>query len=1421
MQFAYDNGTCCRDLELTAALPGATVADLAAALGAPGPDLVIDGRLAEGAAPLAGSGLLAGSTVATGSGGREARPASPAVIARVIGGCAAGQSFPLVPGPAIIGRDEEAAVRLRGQAVSRRHCRLDIAPSGTVVLTDLGSRNGTDLNGGRLTGPAAAGPGDVISVGGEALLRLLPPASTGPPAPPGPLRDPRPGGTIPFARAPRAAAAGGQEPLALPAQPPSRDRTALNLSMLIGSVLMAGGMIVMSQDLRYAAIAVIFPVMMLLNVIEDRTRGRLSVRRGARDFRRQLDGLRRDLPALAAAESARRWAACPDLAEIVFRATGPSRRLWERRPGMADFLQLSAGIADQGWSPPVRPGPGEKIADEVAGVLRAAAGLRSVPVPLRLTAGEVAGLEGDRPAVLALARSLLCQAAVTAGPADVTVAVFADADRAADWDWAKWLPHVIDPSSGGSARLLAAGPADCRELARGLLAVRRDLAGEAAAPLLVVVADGAALLEGRANPLRELLDGRAGPVAGIVVAARLPAACSVTIGVSEAGEATVHRLRSAETVPGVLIAGLTDQLARRCARALARFDDPELAGPGAGLPGLVPLLPLLDLARSADGSVPPGEVAGRWRDSAGRARARATIGVSGHGAFGIDLDEDGPHGLIGGTTGSGKSELLRTLVTSLAVDCDPEHLTFALVDYKGGGGLDKCSALPHVVGLVTDLDQQLGARALRCLEAELRHRERLLVSLGLDHIRDYHRLRGTRQPELEALPRLVVVIDEFATLIRALPGFVDHLVGIAQRGRSLGVHLILATQRPSGSVNENIKNNVKLRIALRLESSADSQDVIDSPAAAGIGGRQRGRAFYRVSAHEVLPLQTALATTVSEAGATGSPVALRPFGFGRGGGRITGPGGESRAPAGPTDLQRLIDAASEAFTAAGLARPRQPWPPPLPGVIPAAGLPAAAERGLQTGTAGLPPLALADDPERQAQYLAGWDPGAGNLLLYGIVGSGTSTALAALALGEARASDPSDLHVYVLDLGAGELSALAGLPHTGAYVGPADSERQQRLIRLLAAELDERKATGGGSGPRWLVLIDNLGAMLAGYARDAAGLRLSEELRRVYAEGPTVGIHTAASADRLGAVPGQWATVTEQKLLFRLADPTSYAYFSIRAGDVPSFVPGRAVVAATGQVVQVAWPGDDLAAAVAGTAACWPGAGRSARPVRVLPDRVPVSALAGLARTGGDPWWLPAGLGDGTLAPAGLTLYEREHALIAGPARSGRSTALCAIAVAALAGPGSPAVIACLPHRSPLAGLPGLAACTASAGELAKAAAELPPGPALALIDDAELVDDRAGALVPLLTGSRPGLHVIAAGRPDALRKAFGHWTEKVRASRSGILLVPDHDMDGQLLGTVLPRLSRMAPVPGRGYLVSGGTAEGIQVAAAVAGDLS
>jgi S-DNA-T family DNA segregation ATPase FtsK/SpoIIIE len=757
----------------------------------------------------------------------------------------------------------------------------------------------------------------------------------------------------------------------------------------------------------------------------------------------------------------------------------------------------------------------------------------------------------------------------------------------------------------------------------------------------------------------------------------------------------------------------------------------------------------------------------------------------------------------------------------MAVGSDPEHLTFALVDYKGGGALDECARLPHVVGLVTDLDEQLGERALRCLEAELRHREHALRGVGLSHIREYQRLRDTRRPELEPMPRLVVVIDEFATLVKALPEFVDALVSVAQRGRSLGMHLIMATQRPAGSVSDAIKNNVKLRLALRLESANDSLDVIDSPAAAGIGSRQWGRGYYRLSANEVLPVQTALSTGVTALGAGAAAVSVLPFRLtpGERAGYVPEPA-EAADPDAPTDLTRLVEAARGASAAAGFARPRRPWPDPLPARI-ALGELGAAAHGLQTEATGLPAWALADDPDRQAQYPVGWDPAAGNLLIYGGVGTGASTALTALALGIADAQTPDTLHIYVLDLGSRDLAPLAGLPHTGAYIGPGERARQIRLIRMLRGELNARKAgegaaeSRGGSPARWLVLIDNVGSLRAELEKDFSGLSVLDDLERVFADGPALGVHVVATGERAGAVPSTWAALTRQKLLLPLSDPGDYGHFEIPRGAVPAPAPGRALVVATRQVVQIGHPGAEPAAAVAAIAERWAHAPRTARPVRLLPERIAATQLrrAGVAASiGTEPWVIPVGFTESNLAAAALRLYEHEHALIAGPPRSGRSSALLAVAEVVLAGPNPPAVLGFAPRRSPLRDLAGPVSVCCDYAELEGFLAPWAGERTLLLVDDADTVPDTLGVLDRWIAKAGAGRHVIAAGRNDGVRRQFGLWTQRVRESRCGVLLAPDHELDGDLLGTPLPRQHRMAPLPGRGYLICDGAIDGVQL---------
>ncbi|HEV3000875.1 MAG TPA: FtsK/SpoIIIE domain-containing protein, partial [Solirubrobacteraceae bacterium] len=996
-------------------------------------------------------------------------------------------------------------------------------------------------------------------------------------------------------------------------------------------------------------------------------------------------------------------------------------RLWERRPAHPDHLRLALGLGTVPWTPPLdRPhDPAPAALDAVP------ATLDDVPVTVDLSPGNVVGVVGDRAAALALARALLCQAAVLTGPADLRVGVLTREPSA--WAWARWLPHVA--------------PDD---------------------PNLLVV-DDPALTSGRPAPVRDAL--ASGTVSGIVVAGRadeLPASCTVVVTVDADGAATFGGAP-------LLTAGAPEDVARRCALALARVDDPEVPA-AVRTPERVTLLPLLglDAASLADA------LAERWR--AARPTSLAVpLGVTDSGPFAVDLVADGPHALVGGTTGSGKSELLRTLVAALAATHSPDDLTFVLVDYKGGSAFADCARLPHVVGFVTDLDAHLGARALACLEAELRHRERVLRDAAVPDLLAY---AAAGRP-LGPLPRLVVVVDEFATLAAELGDFVDSLVGIAQRGRSLGVHLVLATQRPNGAVNDNIRANTTLRVALRVTDTADSTDVVGAPDAAALSRRTPGRGYARLGPGELTAFQAALVSTTTPSG--GARVALRPFG--------TPP--PAAAADGPSDLAALVAAAREAASALRLAPPRLPWPPPLPPSVevPETPLP---EHGVSA------PLGLADEPGEQRQVAYEWT--GGNLFLYGVPGSGTSTALVTLALSLARRYDPSRVHVYALDFGTAALAPLVDLPHVGAVVQPPERDRQQRLVRHLRDEVARRRrlALEGrlDGAPHVVLLVDGWAGFEAAYD-DVSGLATRDDLVRVLADGPALGISTVATADRVMGVPMSVAALAPAKLLLRLADPSDYAAYGIR--DVPAMPPGRAIDVATGREVQLALPPPPPAAPATTPAAGGPAA------IGALPDHVTDSAPASVPATG--PWLVPVGVADTTLAPASLALRAGEPALVAGPARSGRSGLLAAVA-ASFADTG--VLVTAVAYRpSPLTASPRLAGLVDDPADLPDLLAALATDARrhLLLVDDAELVDHPD--LATLLAERRPTLRAVVAGRADALRTAYGHWTDIARRSRTGVLLKPD-DADGDLLGVALPRRAGRFGT-GRGYLVADGDVELIQ----------
>jgi DNA translocase FtsK/SpoIIIE-like protein len=307
--------------------------------------------------------------------------------------------------------------------------------------------------------------------------------------------------------------------------------------------------------------------------------------------------------------------------------------------------------------------------------------------------------------------------------------------------------------------------------------------------------------------------------------------------------------------------------AARLARGIAPIRDAGGEQEAAGVPESARLLDVLRLEPPA-----PGQIIARWQEG-----GPATVAVAGESAdapFRIDLRRDGPHGLVAGTAGSGKSELLQTIIASLAVANRPDAMTFVLIDYQGGSAFGDCVRLPHTVGMMTDLDAHLAERALTSLTAELTRREHLLAVAGATDIDDYlaARILGVAA----SLPRLVLVVDEFAALARDLPDFVTGLVSIAERGRSLGLHLILATQRPSVMVSADIRASTNLRIALRVTDPAESARVIDAPDAARISPHLPGRGYARVGAGPLVPFQVARVSgrrpvTPGAAGPAGRP----------------------------------------------------------------------------------------------------------------------------------------------------------------------------------------------------------------------------------------------------------------------------------------------------------------------------------------------------------------------------------------------------------------------------------------------------------------------------------------------------------------------------------------------------------------------
>lgn len=925
--------------------------------------------------------------------------------------------------------------------------------------------------------------------------------------------------------------------------------------------------------------------------------------------------------------------------------------------------------------------------------------------------------------------------------------------------WSRWVPHGRVADTAAPTRVVVVGPG--------------ETAGRAT---LHAPGPGAVAL------------------VGATARSDLPPEVETVLEVDASGPARLH-------AAGVVVPLVADRVGPWWWERLARSLAPLRPAPTAGS-AVVPAACALEAALDAPRLTAAG-IAEHWSGVAGRRTARAVVGTDGTGPVHLDLTTDGPHLLVAGTTGSGKSEFLRTLVTGLALEAPPEELALVLVDFKGGAAFGPCAGLPHVVGLVTDLDDHLVERALTSLTAELRRRERALAAAGVADLDELPPATGGAP----GLGRLVIVVDELRALVEELPRFVEGLVRIAAQGRSLGIHLVLATQRPTGTVTADIQANVGARVAFRVREAGDALDVVGDRAAADIPPELPGRGVVRRPDGSLLTFQAALVAP-PEGERPLEVLDLEPCV------RRDPRDGAAPPDGAPAARTRAVEAVVDAVRAARVTRhgppPPAPWLPPLPSVL----RPGDAVHGT-SGLTGPSTLAVVDEPEAARYSSMPWAAD-GPLRVVGRSRSGRTTALlgAARACLEADAAPPT---LHVVD-GAGGLDHLSRLPHVGSVVRATDAAGVEALIAHLEATDHTRPTSGCGT----LLLVDGWETLVeADDGRQA--VTASARLLRLARDGAVRGLGVAVSGGR-ALLHSQWSSVGGELLLLGDLDPLDAAVVGLAPGPARRSVPpGRALRGRDHREVQIL---DVRPADLADALRAAPDPDPAVARFRYvpLPERVELTDVAGArapsgagepAAAGGPSgttWPGPAVLGIGGTdgSPVSWWPHGVGCLLVAGPPGSGRSTTLATIAHGLLE-TGAPVVLVA---ARPCPGLPPSVAHLAPDDlDGLVAAKRAHPGLAV-LVDDADHLDD-APTLPALLEiaglVARDGGALVVASSPAALRTRFRGLDAVVARQGAGLLLTPQPG-DGDLLGIRVPPLGATR-VPGRGVLVVGARVTAVQVA--------
>ncbi|MFC3995824.1 type VII secretion protein EccCa [Nocardiopsis sediminis] len=1043
--------------------------------------------------------------------------------------------------------------------------------------------------------------------------------------------------------------------------------------------------------------------------------------RARSERKRQLNGDRRDyLRYLTQSRTKAREVVTAQRDAMLWRAPVPdalwslvrTSRLWERRSTHDDFAEVRLAVGEQSMRMRIAPLSTKPVEDleplsahALRRFIRAYATVEDQPVAVYLRGYARISLEGDAEASRAMVRAMIGQLAVFHAHDELRIAVCVADDRRADWDWIKWLPHAMHPTErdgAGPVRLIGGDPEELERIIGPDLADRtRFEPGSAPTreePYTVIVIDSGQGQQStrfdsggyRNAVIVHIDDPLPWDGAPFTLGLKVEPDALEVVGQDHSGRRTLTPL------------GRPDALSPSRAQALARMLAPYRMSMATEV--VEPLVTDFELtALLGISNMHTHDTERMWGELRPGSKLSVPIGIEENGApLELDLKESalggmGPHGMLIGATGSGKSELLRTLVLSLALTHSPETLNFVLVDFKGGAtfiGLDK---LRHTSALITNLADEvtLVERMQDALHGELiRRQEQLRAAGNFSSIHEYEKARQAN-PAMEPMPTLFVVVDEFSELLAAHRDFMELFVMIGRLGRSLGVHLLLASQRLDEGRIHQLESHLSYRIALRTFSAIESRSVLGVPDAhqlppapgngylkTGTDTLTRFKAAYVSGAYRVRRRSGQQSAAAAE---------IVPFLSGYVAGRAPLPEPEpvaAEVEEAEEETESLLNVALERLHETGPPA-RRVWLPPLDvpptldelfGMvgrpIPESGPAWSAEPLLEV------PLGVIDRPFEQLRLpLKAELLGAGgNVGIAGGPQSGKSTMLVTFVCALALTNTPDQVQFYALDFGGGALQALSGLPHVGSVVGRMDTDRINRTVSEMLEIITHREQFFAANG------VDSM----ATYRRRRGAGEFADEtygdvflvidgwstirqdfmdlvtpLTQIAQRGLSYGVHLIVASPRWADIQSGVRDLLGTRFELRLGDAVDSTVNMRKAQTVPRiagrgltldqyhFLTGLPRADGVGDPVSLSVGVSEL---VARLTDAWSGPGAPA--VRTLPPRLLAAELPAAERTEFGALRVPLGLEGRGMRPFWHDFSATPHLLVVGDTETGKTTLL-------------------------------------------------------------------------------------------------------------------------------------------------------------------